>query len=121
MKQFNLEEYLKNPSKKVITRDGENVRIVCTDVKGKLYPILALVEDRNEEIPTLYTKDGEFNVDYEHSCDLFFATEKHEGWMNLYKDSYSPTHTGVVHNSEEKAIKNRQENAVATIKIEWEE
>lgn len=43
MKQFNLEEYLKNPSRKVVTRDGRNARIICTDAKGK-YPIVALME-----------------------------------------------------------------------------
>ena len=31
MKQFNLDEYLKNPNRKVITRDGHDVRIVLTD------------------------------------------------------------------------------------------
>ena len=33
MKQFNLEEYLKNPSRKVITRDGREARIICTEGK----------------------------------------------------------------------------------------
>ena len=32
MKQFNLEEYKKNPNRRVITRDGKSVRIVCTDI-----------------------------------------------------------------------------------------
>lgn len=31
MKQFNLDEYLKNPQKKVITREGLSVRIICTN------------------------------------------------------------------------------------------
>ena len=44
MKQFNLDEYLKNPSRKVVTRDGKNVRIVCTDKKGNDYPVVALIE-----------------------------------------------------------------------------
>ena len=43
MKEFNLNEYLKNPSQKVVTRDGRVVRIVCTDVKGE-YPILVYIE-----------------------------------------------------------------------------
>ena len=42
MKQFNLDEYLQNPSRKVVTRDGRKVRIVCTDKKGAC-PIVALV------------------------------------------------------------------------------
>lgn len=33
MKPFNLEEYLANPSKKVVTGDGRKARIVCTDAK----------------------------------------------------------------------------------------
>ena len=31
MKQFNLEEYLKNPNQKVIARDGRNVKILSTN------------------------------------------------------------------------------------------
>ena len=42
MKEFNLTEYLKDPSKKVVTRDGRDVRIICTDEKGD-EPIIALV------------------------------------------------------------------------------
>lgn len=123
MKQFNLDEYLKNPSKMVVTRMGRKVRIICTDREDSIYPIIALIKDdkRESEILVTYTKDGipaEYNEAY---YTLFFAPEKHEGWINLYKDVYAPTYTGVVHNSEEKAIKNRQNNAVATIKIEWEE
>ena len=48
MKQFNLEEYLKNPSRKVVTRDGRNVRIICTDKRGTNFPIVALVECEDE-------------------------------------------------------------------------
>ena len=44
MKQFNLEEYLKNPSKKIVTRDGSPVRIICTDRKDLDAPIVALVD-----------------------------------------------------------------------------
>lgn len=36
MEQFNLDEYLKNPDRKIVTRDGcYAVRILCTDKKGK--------------------------------------------------------------------------------------
>ena len=31
MKQFSIEEYLKNPDRKVVTRNGLPVRIICTD------------------------------------------------------------------------------------------
>ena len=46
MKQFSLEEYLKNPDRKVVTRNGLPVRIICTDRKDK-WPIVALVTDDN--------------------------------------------------------------------------
>ena len=42
MKQFNLEEYLQNPSRKVVTRNGSKVRTICTDKKGDS-PIVALI------------------------------------------------------------------------------
>ena len=44
MKQFSLEEFLNNPSRKVVTRDGRPVRIVCTDAKRK-YKVIGLVEE----------------------------------------------------------------------------
>ena len=85
MKAFSLEEYLKNPSRKVVTRDGRNVRIVCTDVKSELYPVLALVDNWGAEICNSYTKEGRFRPDNEAHRDLFFAPEKHEGWANVYR------------------------------------
>lgn len=120
MKQFNLTEYLNNPSRKVVTRDGNPVRIICTDHDNISYPIIGTI--KGYDFPFCFDEDGYVaGSKCDDANDLFFASEKHEGWMNLYKDGYTPTYTGVVHNSEEKAIKNRQENAVATIKIEWEE
>lgn len=81
MKQFNLEEYLKNPSRKVVTRDGRKVRILCTDAKGN-YPIVALIEtlDGSIEFPHKFKNNGHFLNSYEdYHLNLFFAPEKHEG------------------------------------------
>ena len=76
MKPFNLEEYLKNPSRKIITRDGRIVKkILCTDAKSN-YPIVALIEGKNEEnvIPDAFTRHGHWNMYVkEHPNDLFFA------------------------------------------------
>ena len=82
MRQFSLEEYLKNPSRKVITRDGQSVKIYCTDyVDG---PIIAKIED--DVFSHSFREDGRY-VDYEETdYDLFFATEKREGWINLYEN-----------------------------------
>ena len=125
MKRFSLDEYLANPSKKVITRDGRNARIICTDAKNN-YPIVALIEMPNgrERQPCGYKKDGTYLIGEKLSCDLFFAPEKHEGWINLYKTETSSQYvTSNLYNSEEKAIEigRTSENYVATIKIEWEE
>lgn len=80
MKQFDLDEYLANPSRKVVTREGRKVnRFLCTDAKGS-YPIVALVEkDENTEIACSYTVSGEYYYDGSKSgYDLFFAPEKKE-------------------------------------------
>ena len=119
MKPFNLEEYLKNPKRKVVTKDGRNVRIVCTDVKSELYPVLALVDNWGEEICNSYTKEGRFLPNNEAHRDLFFAPEKHEGWVNVYRD-FDGLMCGSVFATEEDAKCNAK-TAIATVKIEWEE
>lgn len=121
MKQFNLEEYLKNPSKKVVTRDGRNVRIICTDAMGQ-YLIVALVEEPNHagESVVSYTKDGHFYLGEEHVYDLFFAPEKHEGWVNVYRIG-GKLKCMNIHDSEAEAGYCKGEEAIATVKIEWEE
>lgn len=86
MKEFSLEEYLKNPNREVVTRDGHKVRIICTDRKTHYsYPIIALVEnDEDNENIKSFTIDGKWNVrEFESDFDLFFAPEKREGWINL--------------------------------------
>ena len=124
MKQFNLEEYLANPSRKVVTGDGRNVRIICTDSKIRNYPIIALVEEPSRfENLFSYTEGGQM-VSYEPSkkYDLFFATERKEGWANLYRGNIDYI-GGCVYTSKEEAEENigNKETYVATIKIEWEE
>lgn len=125
MKQFNLEEYLKNPNRKVITRDGESVRIVCTDVIGAIYPILAICKmDPTHECCKSYTTDGKLFTEGDSRADLFFAPEKKEGWLNLYKDEDNRVVIGTVYPIEsEKSAKMASEDKdyVATCKIEWEE
>lgn len=126
MKQFNLEEYLKNPSRKVVTRDGRNVRILCTDAKGN-YPIVALIEtlDGSIEFINKFKKDGHFlNNDNDNSnLDLFFVPEKHEGWINLYKNLEGFIVPSRIYQTKEDAEKrgNVHDCYVVTAKIEWEE
>ena len=124
MKQFNLKEYL-TTSAKVVTRDGRNVRIICTDRKGTDFPIVGLVTIRDFKTEDIiaYTKDGEY-LKGASNYDLFFAPEKHEGWINLYKHKDDKLiSTSNPYDSEEKAIKIGRElcDYLTTIKIEWEE
>ena len=118
MKEFSLEEYLKNPSKRVVTREGKKVRIICTDARGS-YPIVALIEEGCYDNALSYTKDGELYAGESNVYDLFFAPEKHEGWVNVYRD-FDDMMCGSVFATEEDAKCNAK-TAIATVKIEWEE
>ena len=124
MEQFSLEKYLANPSRKVVTRDGRNARIICTDMKSTTYPVVALIEDGSgyEHLFT-FSKNGEYAVNESSRSDLFFAPEKHEGWVNVYPDEkiIGELCCRYVFHSEEEARRNRGEQAIATAKIEWEE
>lgn len=122
MKEFNLTEYLKNPSQKVVTRDGREVRIICTDAKGD-EPIVALVYNniRDEENVYTYNRDGYFYKDNDSCLDLFFASTKKEGWVNIYSDQEYRYPGENIFATKEEAIKYKDINYIATGKIEWEE
>ena len=126
MEQFSLEGYIKNPSRKVVTRNGRNVRIICTDKKGYDYPIVALIENKLEgyEGVLYYTKDGKIDNNDSNNADLFFAPEKHEGWLNIYHSESGFYLRGNPYKSKEEAdevAKANYKNFCATVKIEWEE
>ena len=123
MKPFSLEEYLANPSRKVVTRDGRDVRIICTDRKHSRYPIVALVKSRfteNESI-VYYTKEGKLYDDVLMDVDLVFAPEKKEGWINVYEEGTNRYLDGCICSTEEEAKRIRGCGYITTIKIEWEE
>ena len=123
MKPFNLEEYLNNPSKKVVTRDGRAVKIYCTDYIDKC-SLFVIGKIEGNAYSYSFRKDGRFVNHKETDNDLFFASKKHEGWVNVYKEFESNSHyMGRICNSEEEAKKKTDINGIylATIKIEWEE
>ncbi len=85
MEQFSLEKYLENPSRKVVTRDGKPVRIVCWDSPNKAFPVVGFIDNN----PTVfvwdyygYSKTGHV----ESNCDLFFADENQESPTNKILD-----------------------------------
>ena len=135
MKQFSLKEFLKDTSNKnrVVTRDGREVKIICTDAKGS-FPVIGLVpddvNDASSESPISFTTNGSYwNVhNYENSkspLDLFFVPIKHEGWINIFKSSNDIAFLGqsTIYESKEDAEKSGKgcDSYAATIKIEWEE
>ena len=124
MKQFDLQEYLKNPDRRIITRDGRNVRIICTNKLGE-YPIVALIHDGENEIIDLFTKDGN-PFGYTHcSNNLFFVPEKKIGWVSIYKDASGDPQLGRIYTSKEvaeiMAKTCKFPYYITTTKIEWEE
>ena len=126
MKEFSLEEYLKNPEREVVTRDGRKVRIVCTDRKGlNTKPIVALITLPNgDEVIKTFWDNGIETAGSEDINDLFFVPEKHEGWIiiNKWPDGERDTN-GIIYDTE-LDIPNKPQvgtHRVATIKIEWEE
>ena len=118
MKQFNLEEYLSNPSLKVITRDGRNVTIHCTNFNS-CQPIIAQIEGHNSSHS--FTRDGKYCIDDRNlPYDLFFASEKREGWINIFKND---TVFSEIYETQDlaKEYGMQRPDYIDTIKIEWEE
>ena len=122
MKQFNLDEYLKNPERKIVTYDGREVRIICVNRIDKDYPVVALVRKKNVESIESYTKDGKYINNKIYNHDLFFAPEKKEGWINVYRGcgEYNTYVCNTIFATKEEA-KREKRDIIATIKIEWEE
>ena len=106
-----------------MTRDGRKVtRFLCTDLKNE-FPIVAAVESCKGAYPEdllTYRNNGTFyNEVTIDRRDLFFAPEKHEGWVNVYRDLESgELYCGYVYDSKEEA---KKRGGIATVKIEWEE
>lgn len=115
MKQFSIEEYLANSSRQVVTRDGRSARIICTDFNNPIYPVIG--EIKGAKWPISFTASGRQDAVGESPIDLFFAPEKHEGWVNIYPD----LSIGGIYTSEEEARNAASPSCISTIKIEWEE
>lgn len=126
MKQFNLDEYLKNPGRKIVTRDGHEARVICTDRNSDDYIVIALVQDHLNENIYSYTKEGLVRCNTESPSDLFFAPERKTGWINVSRiaqgNAGEITYTGAVYPTKEEALAGYSGvGLLATIQIEWEE
>lgn len=129
LKPFDLEAA--RNGKPVCTRDGRKARIICFDAKGGDNPIVALYEHTDGsggimEIVEVYHKNGKILEGSESWKDLMMLSEKHEGWINIYKtdiDKYAAVAGYVyLYKTEEEAKAEASPGTVlATVKIEWEE
>ena len=123
MEQFNLEKYLANPSRKLVTGDGRKVKILCTNRKST-YPIVALVENHDSDNESVYSyrENGLYSIfSQSEQNNLFFAPEKHEGWVNVYEEGTNRYLEGCICVTKEEAKRIRGYGYITTIKIEWEE
>lgn len=81
MEQFSLEKWLQNKSRKVVTRDEREVRILDYNLKGDKHICIA-VDDKTQESVTTVDEDGHCLRDktgwHESNFDLFFADEEEE-------------------------------------------
>lgn len=127
MKPFNLEEA--KAGKPVVTRDGHKAEIIKWDFNSPSgYSLIVVVtkEDGKSQSVQTCTQDGRYfatNASFSNS-DLFMASEKKQGWVNLYKtQKYPAMLSEVVYASLEEAKKGKSwpELYITTAKIEWEE
>lgn len=120
MKPFNLEEYRKDLSKKIVTRNGKPAKILCTNFVSNR-PIIAEIDELGG-YSLAYNSDG-MHADFQSPHDLFFDTEKYERWINIYRDTTGVSSGEVLYDSREEAeeVGKICKYYVATVKVEWEE
>lgn len=127
MRQFNLEEYLKNPDRRVVTRKGLAVRIICTDRKRKYErPIIALIKEKDgtETIYTYNTQGGFWANNEFSDLDLMFYPTKKEGWVNVFESTkgYKYCYKSIFPSEKEaRCAGETYKTYIATVKVEWEE
>ena len=112
LKPFNLQKA--REGKPVCTRDGRKARIICFDRDWDMH-IVALVSDPLGESVHYYLSNGKVDFDKQNDEDLMMLPEKKEGWVNLYKSSVRST------KKEAMKYRNKCNDYIDTIKIEWEE
>ena len=124
MKPFSVKDYIKDPSKNVVTRDGKPARVLCTDLKHK-YPVIAALDyGDGEERVFFYDEHGRLGGVTESACDLLFEPIKKECWANLYCAQTGIMFTGEFFKTEEDTLKEKVKDLgkyITTFKVQWEE
>lgn len=119
MKPFDLN--LAKQGHPVCTRDGRKARILCFDRKGGR-EIVALVDTPSygQEEFFFYGLDGMLSHRAE-GLDLMMASVKKEGWVNVYKRSFGYITSTVMSDTEIEAKRDKDNDCIDTVKVEWEE
>ena len=117
LKPFDIQKA--REGKPVCTRDGRNARIICFDVKGSMYPIIALIEESEGEKLCSYMPNGRSYKNEKECIDnLMMLPEKKEGWANIYRSQIYDT---LERATEAYKRTCNDDNYLQTIKIEYEE
>lgn len=121
MKPFDLEKALAGAP--VVTRNGRPVQEIyhLTTCDGR-YPVIGVIDGA----VWTFTKEGVHSVfTGSNALDLFMATTKREGWVNVY-----PSNAGWLAPLEGRVFPTRAaaleaiinpRHCIATVRIEWEE
>lgn len=121
MRPFNLKEYLEHPDWKVVTREGEPVRILCTDLDDDDYPVAAAIKNRHVD---RYTADGLFLFDMDTKFDLYFYSKKIEVWTLFVKCAGNFVLGSIFYDTIEEAQRVQESDPDRygpIVKVEWEE
>lgn len=115
MKPFNLEEA--KAGKPLVTRDERKAQFIahvpeCSDTSR----VIVLLDGYSSV--SSYSENGVFITGMNNDEDLFMASEKRTGWINIYHPNVCGTG---IYESEEAANLHKGVKCVATIHIEWEE
>ena len=119
MKQFNSQEYLANPKRQVVTRDGRKVRIICTDFDNPDFPVVG--EINGYKWPLSFSTNGEAIKGSQQCTDLFFAPTIVKRWGIVYRKAER------LFNTREEAEKwmaeadEGEKKFCSVCKVEWEE
>ena len=123
MKPFSIKEHLEHPDWKVVTREGRNARIVCTNFKTRHKSVLALVDYGEYECVISCSKEGKhYTGERESPNDLFFTTKKYMKWgLSLF--GYSIVIPRLFNSKEEAQRFMEIYPGVygSIVKVEWEE
>lgn len=110
-------------TKPVQTRQGQPVRVLCSDRAHPEYPVIALVRMQNgTEFLETYTADGKRvpSAADDSLNNLVNVPQKIEGWLNFYADgSFSQYLHSIRENADD--IAEGAKDRVACVKISYTE